>query len=70
MIILLAFQAEWLRLAMDRWSAPAAGYSTLKDVYDGALDALSLDLSSDSQVDPRMPSKIIFCLSFCCRVGL
>jgi hypothetical protein len=32
--------------------------------------SISLDLSCDTQVGSRMPSKIIFCLPFWCRVGL
>ena len=35
-----AFQIEWQRLSMVSLSLLAAGYPTLDDGYDGALDSL------------------------------
>jgi hypothetical protein len=37
---LTAFQIEWQRLAIANMSLLAAGYPTLDDGYDGALDSL------------------------------
>ena len=35
-----AFQVEWHRLSVVGWSVLAAGYPTLDDDYDGAMDSL------------------------------
>ena len=37
---LAAFQIEWRRMSMVSLSLLAAGYPTLDDSYDGALDSL------------------------------
>ena len=37
---LAAFQVEWQRLATVSMSLLAAGYPTLDDAYDGAMDSL------------------------------
>ena len=37
---LTAFQIQWQRLAMANMTLLAAGYPTLDDDYDGALDSL------------------------------
>jgi hypothetical protein len=37
---MMAFQIEWQRLAMVSMSRLAAGYPTLDDGYDSALDSL------------------------------